>query len=168
MHEVMHVLETKQPNGGFWRSGRAKRVDREIRSTPEWTALRHVVAANLQREREARNISVDELAASIGGCREKIFSWERGECLPSLPTLLAVSLALGCSLGSLVPSEIRGVHVMVRSGVERRRSEMRASVAAALAQTGWNVTAAAKLMGVQRSTLSHRIGRLGLRRKRSS
>ena len=56
---------------------------------------------NLIRERKARGMSQEELAAQVQVSRQAISKWENGDAMPDLPKLLAVADALQISLDEL-------------------------------------------------------------------
>ena len=56
---------------------------------------------NLSRERKARGMSQEELAAQVQVSRQAISKWENDDAMPDLPKLLAVADALQISLDEL-------------------------------------------------------------------
>jgi two-component system nitrogen regulation response regulator NtrX len=65
----------------------------------------------------------------------------------------------------VLPAEIRRPRAAAASGLqEARESAERERIHEALDQTRWNVAAAARLLGVERTNLHKRIRALGLRR----
>ena len=60
---------------------------------------------NLSRERKARGLSQEELAARLGVSRQAVSKWETGEAAPDLPKLLALADALELPLDTLCGRE---------------------------------------------------------------
>ena len=56
---------------------------------------------NLSRERKARGLSQEELAARLGVSRQAVSKWETGEAAPDLSKLLALADALDLPLDTL-------------------------------------------------------------------
>lgn len=52
--------------------------------------------------RSSKNITVEELAEEIGVSPRLIYSYQNGEKIPSVPTLVAISIVLGVSLDSML------------------------------------------------------------------
>ena len=66
-----------------------------------------------------------------------------------------------------LPAEIRRPPSSAPSGLqETRDAAERDRIAQALGQTDWNVSGAARLLGIERTNLHKRIRALGLRRER--
>lgn len=94
-----------RPLGSRDRNGRARPIDHRAREMSAWRHLCLAFGARLRFLREERNIAATELAAAIGSCKQTIWQWERGECMPSMPVLLMTAAALDCSLVDLMPDE---------------------------------------------------------------
>lgn len=60
---------------------------------------------NLTRERKARGLSQEELAAKVGVSRQAVSKWETGDAAPDLNRLLALAEALDTSLDALCGRE---------------------------------------------------------------
>lgn len=63
---------------------------------------------NLSRERKARGLSQEELAARLGVSRQAVSKWETGEAAPDLSKLLALRDALDLPLDTLCGRETSG------------------------------------------------------------
>ncbi|MEI3306945.1 MAG: helix-turn-helix transcriptional regulator [Dysosmobacter sp.] len=63
---------------------------------------------NLSRERKARGLSQEELAARLGVSRQAVSKWETGEAAPDLSKLLALADALELPLDTLCGRETSG------------------------------------------------------------
>ena len=63
---------------------------------------------NLSRERKARGLSQEELAARLGVSRQAVSKWETGEAAPDLSKLLALADALDLPLDTLCGRETSG------------------------------------------------------------
>lgn len=62
----------------------------------------------LARERKARGLSQEALAAKVQVSRQAVSKWETGDAMPDLPKLLALADALGMSLDALCGREAPG------------------------------------------------------------
>lgn len=54
------------------------------------------------KARTSKDITVEELADQIGVSPRLIYSYQNGEKVPSVPTLVAISIVLGVSLDSML------------------------------------------------------------------
>ena len=167
----MMVMHLQRPSRGglSWRHGKAKkiqgaspkaRVDHVARGTSAWKTLCHLVGRNIRTIRIARDVSCDELAAALHCTSKAITRWELGTQCPSMPALLAVSLALDCALNDLMPADVRNVHVMLESP-ETRTERERAETHAAFAKAEGNVHEAARILGITRGRMRGRLRRFG-------
>ena len=59
---------------------------------------------NLSRERKARGLSQEELAARLGVSRQAVSKWESGTADPSTSNLLALAKLFGVSAEELLKS----------------------------------------------------------------
>lgn len=159
----MLLVETvrARPRGGPHLTGHAQRADVGGRNTPEWKTLALLIGERIRAVRESKNIAPSELEAAIGCSKSIVRQWERGEKTTSLGTLVAISRALNCALGDLIPHEIRNV-VVVKTTAAEEISKRRRTAEILLARAGGSVKEAAKLAGVNANTMSHRLKRLGV------
>lgn len=141
--------------------GKAKRIDRRLRGSTEWLALAQLIGAGIRRARTLRDLSQAELAAALGVSHEMTHRWESGARTPALRTLLAISLAIGCSLHEIVPTDVRGV-VVVREGIDVKRELVIRQIDEAMHAASGNRTVAARQLGWGRATLRKRIRLLDL------
>ncbi len=63
------------------------------------------IAETLQKLRRERGLSQEELAAKLLVSRQAISKWERGEALPDLENMIAISKLYGVSIDALVGNE---------------------------------------------------------------
>ena len=66
-------------------------------------AVRQVVGARIRGAREAAALTQTALAKRLGCAQGLVSSWESGDRLPAVPTLLALARALDVSPGDLLP-----------------------------------------------------------------
>jgi transcriptional regulator with XRE-family HTH domain len=142
-------------------SGSRSRVDNVAKATREWKALGHMIGANIRAARVARDIPSSELAAALHTAPAVIQRWERGSNTPSIAALLAVSLALDCPLGELVPSDVRNVHVLLQPPADHTEAR-RAELVTVMEHAKGNVAAAARKLGLTRKAVAERLKRFGL------
>ncbi len=93
-----------RPRGSRDLHGRARRFD------PRWDyAYSLAIARNVRQVRLERGISIDELAAASGVCRDVLFRLERASSSRGTPanpyyrTIVRVAVSLGLSPSELVP-----------------------------------------------------------------
>jgi DNA-binding XRE family transcriptional regulator len=94
-----------RPPGSHDRNGRARRIGSAARRPSSWRTLCEAFGRRLRVLREEKDIAASELAAAIGAATATIFSWERGDRMPSMTVLCMVAVALDCSLVDLMPEE---------------------------------------------------------------
>jgi transcriptional regulator with XRE-family HTH domain len=152
------VVKVLRRDGIAWRTGRARRVDYDVKASPEYHTLTRLIGEAVRRAREARDVPAAELAAAIGVSESVIRRWESGAHAPTLASLLAIAGALDVALGSLIP-EHRGVSV-VRESKEERDERERSRLSAALRDAGGSYTAAARILGCSRGGVRTKIARL--------
>ncbi len=80
----------------------------------------NIVAQRIKTIREKRQMSIEELAASIPGDKEGntllIENLEKGELVPSLTPLLQIARALGVRLGSFLDDQVGNAIVLTKAG----------------------------------------------------
>lgn len=79
-------------------------------------ALAEAIGGRVRRERQARNLTLDQLAASAGVSRRMVVNVEQGTANPSVGTLLRLSDALGVGLPSLVEAPRRQGMTVIPAG----------------------------------------------------
>jgi len=65
--------------------------------------LKQHVAAAIRAARRAKGLTQEQLAGQVERTPESLSNIERGKALPSIDTLVALSVALGVSPASLLP-----------------------------------------------------------------
>ena len=94
---------TGRPPGSRDLRGRARWVgQRAQRTSSAYQSLSAEFGARLRRLREECGVAASELAAAVGMSTWSILRLERGY-IPAVHTLLAISIALGCTLVDLLP-----------------------------------------------------------------
>ena len=103
------------------------------------TSLATRVGEQVRARRGALGLSQARLAEAAGISTELVSRIERGRCLPSVTTLVALSRNLGCTPNDLLsfsgraPPELRALTTLMQSLPPRRRREvLRAAEALAL------------------------------------
>ena len=87
-----------------------------------------LVARNVRRFREERNLSLAELARRAGLAKQTLSTLETGEGNPTVDTLYAIAKALGISVGRLVSeygSPVLVVHASEEGWQDHRGSDLR-------------------------------------------
>ncbi len=79
---------------------RTSPTERQLRTAAQMTA--DILASRLADLRHARDWSQDDLARRAGVDRKTVNRIEKGHFSPSLDTLVRLSVALSCTLSSLV------------------------------------------------------------------
>lgn len=82
----------------------------------EITGLAVAIGARVRSERQARQWTLDQLAAAAGVSRRMLVTVEQGAANPSLGTLLKLSEALGVALPVLVEPPARESATVTRAG----------------------------------------------------
>lgn len=84
--------------------------------------LKSAIGFRVQAARKAAGISQEELAARIERHKDSVSLIERGETMPTLPMLLAISEAVETSLQELLPSETK------RAAQSKRRTKLEVEI----------------------------------------
>lgn len=92
-----------RPSGSRDRLGAAVCVDRRVRKPTAWRPLAADFGRRLSQLLDERDVAASELAAALGKSAQTVFSWTRGDRLPSIMTMAQVALALRCSIVDLMP-----------------------------------------------------------------
>ena len=106
-------------------------------------------------------MSAAELAAALHTRATVIARWEAGKQPPSVAALLAISLALDCPIGELVPVDVRNVHILTRSRAALEDQAQQDAIAA-IKRSGGNLSAAGRDLGVHKNTVRLRLHKAGL------
>lgn len=80
--------------------------------------LNHIIADNLKTKREARNLSLDQLAKISGVSKSMLAQIERGEANPSITTVWKIANGLKISFTSLMHQPDAAVQVVSVTDVE--------------------------------------------------
>ena len=67
--------------------------------------IQQKVSERIKQMRKISGVKQDELAELIGNSRTSISNIERGEHMPTLPTLLRIITAIGCKLSDILKDE---------------------------------------------------------------
>jgi DNA-binding Xre family transcriptional regulator len=96
-----------RPLGAVDRHGRAHRAQIRL-GTTAWRSFCVAFGRRLDQLMAERDVAATELAAAIGLHEQSIHILRRGERMPHMVTLAALSQALSCSLVDLLPEQAHG------------------------------------------------------------
>ena len=82
-----------------------------------------IIAANLKRMREERNLSLSQLAARSGLSKVTLSQLERGGANPTINNIWKIANALGVPYTSLLDSSSQGAAVIRREELSAQESE---------------------------------------------
>lgn len=106
--ELAEKLGVQQRDVSYWETGKRlpsvlmlRKIAKILGCTME-DLVYDDLGENMKQFREAKNLSIEELAEMVGVNQDDIICWETGKQVPSVRLIKRIAIVLGCSVNALI------------------------------------------------------------------